>query len=82
MKTAIRKIKEAWTTDRKNFTINRKKNILTYRFPDNSAYEINYLKDELPAQLNARKTSNSLVMDLDEAEKFFEIKFHNRFFVG
>lgn len=81
-KTAIKKIKEAWTTDRKNFTINRKKNILTYRFPDNSAYEINYLKDELPAQLNARKTSNSLVMDLDEAEKFFEIKFHSRFFAG
>ena len=79
-KTAIRKIKEAWELDRKNFDVNRKKNTLTYRVPDTSAYEIKYLQDELPAQLNARKTSNCLILDLNETEEFFGMRFRTGVF--
>ena len=79
-KTAIRKIKEAWELDRKNFDVNRKKNTLTYRVPDTSAYEIKYLQDELPAQLNARKTSNCLILDLNEIEEFFGMRFRTGVF--
>ena len=79
-RNAIRKITEAWNTDRKSFEVNKKKNVLTYRFPDNSAYEINYLKDELPVRLNARKSANCLILDLDEAEKYFRMRFRTKIF--
>ena len=74
-RSAIQKIREAWLSEPQAFKIDKKKNMLTYLFPETTAYEINYLKDELPPQLNARKTSRSLILDLDEAESFFEMKF-------
>lgn len=79
-RTAIQKIREAWLSEPTAFHRDPKKNMLTYTVPENATYEINYLKDELPAQLNARKTPRSLIMDLDEAERFFEMKFKRGIF--
>ena len=76
-KNAIQKIREAWISEPQAFAIDKKKNMLTYTVPDHATYEINYLVDELPPQLNARKTPRSLIMDLDEAERFFEMRFRH-----
>ncbi len=78
-RNAIRKIKDAWNSEPQSFRVDKQKNLLIYSFPDSAVYEIKYLIDELPARLNAKKNAHSLTMNLDEAEKFFNLKFKRGF---
>ena len=64
----------------KAFKVDRKKNLLIYSVPDSATYDIKYLQDELPPQLEAHKLPSSLTMNLAEAEKFFGMKFKNGLF--
>jgi len=80
-RNAINKILNAWHNEPKQFEINRKKNTLIYSYPENGrTYELKYIRDELPPALNAQLLSKCIVMDLEEAEKFFEIEFRKRLF--
>lgn len=79
-RTAIKKIHEAWISEKKAFKVDRKKNLLIYSVPDSATYDIKYLQDELPPQLEAHKLPSSLTMNLAEAEKFFGMKFKNGIF--
>lgn len=78
---AIQKIISAWENENECFKVKRKENLLVYTYPANAnTYDLKYLADELPPQLNAKKIAKSLTMDLKEAEKFFGIKFRRRLF--
>ena len=76
-KHAIKAIKDAWKTNKKAFIVNKKTNELCY--DAGAPYEAGYIMKELPETLEARKTNSKIVMKLDEAEKFFEIKFKRSF---
>lgn len=77
-KHAIKAIRDAWRTNKKAFVINKKVNELCY--DAGAPYEAGYIMKELPETLEARKTNSSIMMKLDEAEKFFDIKFKRSFF--
>lgn len=82
-RNAIQKIIVAWENEPKQFTIDKKKNKLTYTYPDGAnMYELRYINDELPPQLNSKVNSRSIVMDLDAAKAFFEIEFKKNKFFG
>ena len=73
---AIQKILTAWENEKNSFTIKRKENLLVYTYPENaSIFDLKYIADELPPQLNVKRLSRSITMNLQEAEKFFGIKF-------
>lgn len=78
-RNAIQKIITAWENEPKQFTIDKKKNKLTYTYPDGAnMYELRYINDELPPQLNSHVNSRSIVMDLDAASVFFETDFKKK----
>ena len=78
-RNAINRILTAWESEKKQFKIDKKKNLLIYSYPAGAnTYELKYICDELPAQLNARVASRSLIMDLDRACEFFEVKFRKK----
>ncbi|MBQ8317600.1 MAG: phospholipase D family protein [Lachnospiraceae bacterium] len=78
-RNAINKILNAWENERKQFTVDKKKNKLVYTYPEGSnTYELRYICDELPPKLNASVASRCLVMDLDVAREFFEVRFKRR----
>ena len=80
-RNAIAKIINAWENEKKQFTIDKKKNKLIYTYPDGAnTYGLKYICDELPPKLNAKVASRSLVMDLDVASEFFGIKFKKSIF--
>ena len=80
---AIAKIINAWENERKQFSIDKKKNRLVYTYPEGAnTYELKYICDELPPKLNARVASRCLVMDLDKARDFFELRFRKFFLRG
>ena len=60
------------------FQIKKADDLLIYTVPENSAYEIGYLVDELPSKLNARKIGTALQLKYSEAKKFFGIDFRKR----
>ncbi len=75
-KTASHLIRMAWEHSKSDFVINRRRNELVYTIPaTGSVHELNYIVDELPAALNARRIQHTLVMDLDAAQKHFEMSF-------
>ena len=63
---------------RKCFKINKKENILQYILDDNNQVynRLRNLQKELPKKLNPQIAGNSLFMNLDEANKYFD--FHRR----
>lgn len=76
---AIEKIISAWKTEPKQFKIDKKRNTLTYTYPEQGRlYELSYIHQELPPILNARLTSRSIIMDLDQAQNVFDIPFAKR----
>lgn len=75
--TAITTIQEMWKTCSEMFDIFKKKNILQIRY-DQSYLAIN-MKKQLPANLCPEVMGSNLQMKLDEAEKFFGIKFYKPF---
>lgn len=49
--------------------------------PENSnTYELKYIYEELPPELDARHASRTLKMKLSEAERFFGIRFKKKIF--
>ncbi len=72
-KYAIKTIQNAWKTSRKSFVINKKSNELRYNA--GATYEADRLMKELPETLEARKSRDWVVMNLDEARHFFELPF-------
>ena len=80
-RNAINKIINAWENERKQFTIDKKKNKLIYSYPDGAlTHELKYICDELPPKLKSKVASRSLVMELDMACEFFGIKFKKSIF--
>lgn len=69
-------IREAWQTTPEAFVVSTKKNVLRYDAGDN--WDADRLMKELPETLCARRTRNTIVMDLDAAKEFFEIDFKQR----
>lgn len=69
-------IREAWQTTPEAFMVEAKKNVLRYDAGDN--WDADRLMKELPETLCARRTRNSIIMDLDAAKAFFEIDFKSR----
>ena len=72
-KYAIKTIQNAWKTSRKSFVINKKSNELRYNA--GATYEADRLMKELPETLEAHKSRDWVVMNLDEARHFFELPF-------
>lgn len=78
-KNAINKIRLAWENEPNSFRSNKKQNTLTYTFNENAYYDMKYIVDELPPTLNAQITGNGLVMNLKEAQAFFNYSFKKHF---
>lgn len=70
---AIKTIQDAWRTSRSSFEISEKNNELRYNA--GATWEADRLLKELPETLEPHKSRDWVVMDLDEAKKFFEVDF-------
>jgi len=71
-KYAIERIKTAWQTEPKMFSIDKKKNKLIYTYPESGRlYELRYFQEELPPSLEAQVTARSIVMNYDVACEIF-----------
>lgn len=77
-KYAIKTIQNAWKTSRKSFVISTRNNELRYNA--GATYEADRLMKELPETLEAHKSREWVVMNLDEARLFFEINFKKPLF--
>ncbi len=77
-KYAIKTIQTAWKTSRKSFVVNRRNNELRYNA--GATYEADRLMKELPETLEARKSREWVIMNLDEAKAFFRIEFRKSLF--
>ena len=67
---AIQKIRDAWESERSAFSINKKANTLIYSYPENgNIYELKYIYEDVPPELNAVLLPKSIKMDLKEALK-------------
>ena len=73
----INLIRKAWEINLKAFRQNRTLNELTYTVGDNN--ESNRILKQLPENLVAKKVGQSIVMKLDESQKFFGLTFTKRF---
>lgn len=76
-KYAIKTIRSAWRTSRKSFKISKANNELRYNA--GQTWDAERLIKELPETLEAHKSREWVVMNLDNARDFFEIDFKNRF---
>ena len=76
-KYAIKTIKNAWKTSRKSFMVIPKSNELRYHA--GQTYDAARLIKELPETLEAHTSREWVVMNLDEANDFFGIKFKKSF---
>ena len=74
---AIRTIQRAWKTSRSAFKINKATNELRYNA--GTTYDADRIIKELPETLEARKSREWIVMNLDVAKDFFNIKFKKFF---
>ena len=77
-KYAIKIIRDAWKTSRKSFKVIIKCNELRYNA--GQTYEAARLIKELPETLEAHCSREWVVMNLEEAKKFFEINFKKSLF--
>lgn len=77
-KHAIKMIQTAWNTSKKSFSVNKNTNELRYNA--GMPYEADRLMKELPETLEAHKSREWVVMNLEEAKKFFKIDFKKSFF--
>ncbi len=77
-KYAINTIQRAWKTSRKSFVITRRTNEL--RYSAGATYEADRLLKELPETLEARKSREWVVMNLEAAKGFFGIDFRKSWF--
>ena len=70
-KFAIKTIRNAWKTSKESFQINRRNNELRYNA--GATYEADRLMKELPETLEPHKSREWVVMNLEEAQKYFEL---------
>lgn len=68
----------AWKTSPKSFVVSKKTNELRYNA--GQTYDADRLMKELPETLEARKSREWVVMNLDEAKEFFGINFKRSMF--
>jgi hypothetical protein len=73
----IKTIQNAWRINRKQFVVDRKRKQLRYSTGD--IHETNRIIKELPEDLEAHKSRDSIVMDLDVACDFFDVNFKKWF---
>ena len=76
-KYAIKTIQNAWKTSSKSFEVSERTNELRYHA--GAPWEADRILKELPETLEAHKSRDWLVMNLDEARKFFDIPFNKSF---
>jgi len=67
----------AWETNRKNFDIKKKANQLRYAAEDERDAE--RIIKELPVNLNAQKSHEWIIMDLEKSREFFGVNFKKGF---
>ena len=72
-KYAIQTIQTAWKANPKAFEVNERTNIVRYEAGEN--WDADRLMKELPETLCARRSRDSVIMDLDAARAFFGIDF-------
>ena len=77
-KYAIKSVKKAWEINPKSFKIEKRHNEIRFDVGDN--HEANRIMKELPETLEAHKSHTTIVMNLDEAKKFFDIDFKKSIF--
>lgn len=70
---AIKTIQNAWKTSRASFEISTRSNELRYNA--GATWEADRILKELPETLEAHKSRDWVVMNLDEAKQFFEVDF-------
>lgn len=79
-KYAIKTICSAWKTSKKSFAVDKRNNELRYNA--GALYEAERLIKELPETLEARKSREWVIMNLEQANDFFGIKFRKtQFFI-
>ena len=79
-KYAIQTIRTAWQANPKAFEVNGRTNTLRYIAGEN--WDADRLMKELPENLCARRSRDSVIMDLDAARDFFEIDFRKKSFLS
>ncbi len=77
---AIKTIQNAWKTSQKSFIVSEKNNELRYNVGSNNIWEADRILKELPETLEAHKSRDWVVMNLDEARGFFAIDFKGSLF--
>lgn len=75
---AMKTVRSAWKNSPKSFKIDKRNNEL--RYDAGATYEADRLIKELPETLEARKSREWVVMNLDEAKEFFGMSFKRTFF--
>ena len=70
---AIKTIRAAWNTSRASFEISAQNNEVRYNA--GATWEADRILKELPETLEAHKSREWVVMNLEEARKFFDISF-------
>lgn len=74
----ITTIKNAWNTSKEQFVVDKKKNILQYNA--GQTYDAARIIKELPETLEPKQSREWVIMNFDEARKFFEVDFKISFF--
>jgi len=77
---AIRTITSAWKISKKAFVVDKKFGLLRYNA--DQVWEADRIIKELPEDLEAQKTRQWIIMDLDKACDFFGINFRKRSLFG
>ena len=75
---AIKAISSAWKINNKAFTVDKKSGQLRYNA--GQTWEADRIIKELPEDLEAHKSREWIIMDLDKAREFFGINFKKRGF--
>ncbi len=77
-KYAIKTIRNAWKTSKDSFKVIKKSNELRYNA--GAPYEADRIMKELPENLEAHKAREWIVMNLEAAQDFFDMKFKKGLF--
>lgn len=70
---AIKTIKDAWQVNKKAFVVDKRYGQLRYNA--GQTWEVDRILKELPEDLEAYKSREWVIMDLDKSRKFFDIDF-------
>lgn len=75
-KYAIQTIRTSWSSNPKAFSVDERAG--TVRYDAGVNWDADRLMKELPENLCARRSRDSVIMNLDEAREFFEIDFRRK----